>query len=318
MAIHKFDEIKNFRKHGTINEHGEQCYECQLCTIYYGQSKSKPSLYWNVKKRRGKCFRCQSTIVYGKKLTLEEICQDYLDQNNPEELPNLSSWDISKWTYPIKLDKTNDEILNYLKNRNISWEIIEKFGIRSCNIPYKGIVLPNGLNPNNVDFFQVRNIDSNASMRYTNPSSTKPVYGSFLEPKTEAIICEGVFSTISTYSPEYNSYGLFGKSASMFQSKWLEDNNTELYNICLDGGEYRSIIRLAEQILKYRDRVGIVFLPWKKDPNNIIGFFDKFYANRSVINKVGLTMIKSKLKTIKEENEDSWKKFYSIVKGISK
>lgn len=300
-------------KAGTGSNGDQNLYICPYCLINTGKQKAK--FYWCTTKNIGHCYVC-NTAVYRKR-TIEEICNAFIEEKQII-LPEYQIWNLSKWTYPIKPDSEHDK---YLKGRGITDDLIAKYGIRYCNVPYSGIVLPNG-DYTSTNFFQVRNMDKSAKLRYVNPSSTKPVYGMcFLEPKPEAVLCEGILSTISTDSPRYTSYGLYGKSISGLQLKDLLSTPTVLYNVCLDGGEILAIIRLIGQLLTEREVVGVILLPFGKDPNDIMSkygkeTFAKFYNSRVFFNKTKLSIMSSQFLK-KEENESTWYNFCKAAKNAT-
>lgn len=324
MSSFSYEDIKHFRVHSGPNDDGEICYYCELCLLH-GESKPRNTLYYNIRKRKGKCFRCGSTI-HGGKRTLEDICEDYmLGPESSIQKPVL--WDISKWSSPVVFGSPQ---YVYLKKRGITDEMISIYGTRQCDFPYKGVVIPNGSISTSVNFFQIRTIESNGNqLRYVNPSSLKPVFGDFLPTKTEAVISEGPLSSMSTYSKKYTSYGLYGKEPSSYQLSILKELPVERYSVCLDGGESVSSLSLVRQILSFRDEVSLIMLPVGKDPNDMIQYFNKFYDNRCLITKDGLSLLdgvvnaKTKYK-IKDANErkrwevESWGKMIKVIESLRK
>lgn len=295
-----------------VGSKSDQCvYICPFCLMTTGKKKAK--FYMCTTQGVGHCWACGVAVF--RKRSIEEICADFVaHEERQKEIQVCQQWDVSRWTEPVLPD--SGEPYRYLKSRHIDDRLIEKYNLRHCVQPYPGVVLPNGADPACVTFFQVRNLDKTAKLRYLNPSSLKPVYNDFFPESREAVLCEGPFSTIATDSDHYNSYGLYGKSASDFQLKWLLGTKTELFTVCLDGKEIRAILRLCKQVLTGRDEVGIVFLPYGKDPNDVIQNFHRFYEHKVVLNKLGLGIIDKTFGELKEgdETERDWVNFYQAAK----
>lgn len=314
MAAHHFSEIQHFRKHGHVSDSGQQTYYCELCLLY-NEKKAKPTLIWNTKQNVGYCHRCKSTIW--AKRDIEQICAQYMDNHNPDKcIENYQTWSIKNWTHPIEKDS---EPYQYLVNRGINQDLIIKYNIRYCSIPYSGIVLPNGIT-DEVNFFQIRDLNPKAQLRYLNPSSLKPVYGEFIPKHSNiAVICEGVISCISTDSDQYNSYALYGKSPSDAQMLALKRLDYDEYVVCLDGGEITAILKLAQKLINLEKKVSIILLPIKKDPNDVKQFFNKFFINRVNLTELSIKILLAKFKSIKNEaNEKEWNEFYKACTNFNK
>lgn len=277
------------------------------------RGKRKLKFYFCTTQGVGHCYACGTAVF--KKRTIEEICADFVaHEERQKEVQVCQRWDVESWTTEIE---PGTEAYKYLTvNRKLPVSVIDKYHLRACAIPYPGIVLPNGDDLTKVTFFQVRNLDKKSTMRYLNPSSLKPVYNDFLPAKKEAVLCEGPFSTISTDSDSYNSYGLYGKSASDFQLNWLLNSPTELFTVCLDGKEIKAILRICKQVLTGREQVGVVFLPYEKDPNDVIASFPKFYENKIVLNKMGINLLDKTFGALKEGDEtlENWIDFFKAAK----
>lgn len=290
----------------------EDLYECPYCLMNTGKKKNK--FYWNARKGIGKCYICLSNVW--EKVSIETICQHFVEDKE-KHIEQYQYWDIKNWTYPIQ---QNSEQYQYLINRGIDQNLITKYNIKYCNVPYSGIVLPNGLN-DTVNFFQVRNLNPKAKLRYVNPSSLKPVYGDFIPKHSNtAMICEGVLSCISTDSNQYNSYALYGKSPSDHQIQVIKDLNYDEHVICLDGGEILAILELAKKLIKLEKPVSIILLPYKKDPNDCKQYFNKFYNNsRFYLSELGIKIMLNEFKSVGiDATEQDWLKFFKTCANFNK
>lgn len=290
-------------------------YQCPFCLKNTGKKKNK----FYMSRTIGACFVCSSMVF--KKLSIEELCAEYVEDQERELIEqDYQYWDLSAWTYEIK---EGSEQFSYLKHRGITFDLIKEWNLRSCNVPYKGIVLPNDYDLKLSNFFQTRNLDPKAKLRYLNPSSLRPLYGVFILKKSDkAVICEGPFSVISTSSNLYNSIGLYGKSASAHQLEELKKLDYKTYVICLDGGVFKDIIKLAEQILEVRESVEICCLPYDLDPNEILQkhgkeVVAKFINNSISATKLGIKIIKAKFNKL-EQTERNWYAFHKALREFNK
>lgn len=313
-------KISKLLREGTEFNGYQSIWECPGCFAKKKAEKRggnvKPTLYVNVKLKKGLCQRCGLTVHRKSKPTVEELCQDFLEEKEAVTAePKYNKWEIESWTTPIDLNK---EAGKYLLSRGFSEEVINTFGFRYCSKPYSGIVIPN--NPGKfTNFFQIRSLNPNAKLRYLNPTGDKPVYGDFRTNFKEAIVCEGPLSAASTYSRDWASYGLYGKSASISQIRKLKELPIELYHICLDATEGFAILRLAEQLLSIREEVGLILFK-EGDPNDNIKFFEQWKNTSVTINKTSLKYLLVKMNFSKEEkvklDDKRWLEFIKLVRKL--
>lgn len=291
---------------GSAFTNWETIYKCPFCESIRGTPDKRGHLYWNERKRRGVCFRCGTSVVYGKKLTLEEICQDHLRFNQDAEqvsLDQLDSWDVESWSAPAYECAPGAE---YLAGRGVSREVAELYNLRYTDVPYPAIVLPNGRG-SSVNFFQLRRmtLERESDLRYINPPGTKPVYGMFLPPRATAVISEGPFSAIGAYNPSIMSLGLYGKSMSVLQHHILTEHlsSVEHYILCLDGGEGYAMMRALDHLLDTGRRVSAIFLPHGKDPSDLFVGFENRVARAIPVNKAKMALIGKKLKFGRQQTQ---------------
>lgn len=297
----------------------ESIYKCPFCEEIKGTPDKRGHLYWNLKKRKGKCFRCDTKVVYGQKLTLEEICQDYVRFNKEATegvLVAQTRWDVESWTVP---SWTSYTARRYLEKRGVTQELQELFNLRFTDWPYEAIVLPNGRGAD-INFFQLRKIkiESEYELRYINPGATKPVYGTFLPPKPTALLIEGPFSVIGAYQPDILPLGLYGKSLSGYQMELIKAiPEIERYVVCLDGGEGYATMNMLNHLVTTDKEVGVIILPHKKDPSDLSANFRQWVNAAIPVNSLTLKLVSNKVKFNRQNSiafdEDSWKKFGKLL-----
>jgi len=291
-VVYKYEDIAHFKVHNGPNDDGEVCYYCELC-LAAGEKAPKPTLYYNVRSGLGYCQRCKSIVVSGKKRTVENVCADYLRMEEETAKKKLQEWDISNWTAPLTPEFP--EAYDYVtKERGVPDSVIREYGLRYCERPRRGIVIPNGLDPSRVTFFQLRALRASKRFRYVNLSTVKPVYGDFLPGTRSAVVAEGPFSAMSTQGPDRSGLGLYGKSASNYQLNSLDSLPYQSYTVCLDGGEASATLVLAEQLLSIRDEVYVAPLPPGQDPNDVIRHYEAFYRSRLLVTRTAVVELKQR------------------------
>ena len=296
----------------------QSIYKCPYCVDVVGTPDKRGHLYWNEKKRLGNCFRCKTTLTYGMPLSLNEICQDYVRFNEgvSQSAPQYSSWNVLSWSIPAE---ESAEAREYLAKRGVSVELQRLFGLRYTDSPYPAIVLPNGYG-DSVNFFQLRrlHLPHKDSLRYINPSSAKPVYGTFLPAQPTAVIMEGPFSVIGGYMPDVLPLGLYGKSPSPNQLAELVNlKGIREYVVCLDGGEAAAALSLADQLLRNVDAtVSLMLLKYGRDPSDLSATFRSWYDARTPVSalKVKRLMRELDFKNATQVSQEAWMEFVKRVR----
>lgn len=297
----------------------ESIYKCPFCEEIKGTPDKRGHLYWNLKKRKGKCFRCDTKLVYGQRLSLEEICQDYVRFNEDAAKSAVavqSRWEIESWTIP---SWRSPVARKYLAKRGVSEELQELFNLRYTDWPYEAIVLPNGRGQD-INFFQLRKIQikNEYELRYINPGTTKPVYGTFLPPQSTAVLIEGPFSVIGAYQPDIMPLGLYGKSLSGYQLGLIKAiPEIDRYLVCLDGGEGFATMNMLTHLTNTDKEVGVIMLPHKKDPSDLAANFRPWLNAAIPVSKLTLKMVSGKIKFNRQNSiafdEQSWKKLGKLL-----
>ncbi len=262
---------------GVPNETGEVRYYCPFCELVRGSPDTKGKFYYNVKRNEGKCFRCDSVVKDEPPLELDSEIDSILRQmgeaDEVEAEPDFRDriYTLKDWTHQVYQDF---DALEYLERRSIYRGQINRFRLRACLKPVHGVVIPNrDLGDLKTDYFQVRDMDEEALMKYRNPSrSIKPLYGvDFLHGCRDAFVCEGVFSAISAtrYSDQFSALCTYGKTVKDVHVPIFSELPVDRYWLAYDGGEFWALLKGARQLYRSGKAVRIVFLPFETDPNDL-------------------------------------------------
>lgn len=270
-------DLKTTHGSGQPNERGEVRYDCPFCELLRGKPDRQGKFYFNVKKRRGLCFRCGAYVAEEPEYDLEADIRNYLAALGVEEETEAIEPEWRKRTYTLRgwtesVYRDLDAVA-YLYGRGIGHDQIARFGLRVCQEPVHGIVLPNAdLGNDRTDYFQIRDLGGGWT-RYLNPGeSAKPIYGAArLGGCTAAFLCEGVFSAISAtrYGTGFGAICTYGKSVKDDQIEAISELPVPAVWVMYDGGEFGASLAAARQVTRAGKAVRVVFLPYGQDPNEI-------------------------------------------------
>ena len=316
-TIGRFSDLKTII--GKVPESNEEIYLCPYCEDVTGKRDTKGKLYYNTKKNTGWCHKCETVILGEKTYSLSDSARLLLSKLESRKQKILrKSYSLKNWTTPVS---ENELVFDYLKIRKISEKEIRKFRLRACKDPYNAVVMPNkDLGDLNTDFFQLRSIE-NGRAKYNNPiNSFKDIYGtSFLSNHETAILCEGIFSAISSSRiPNTESLCSYSKSITTLQLETLKGiKSVKRYYLMYDGGEFRSIVRNAKKLLKTGREVWVSLLPINKDPNDLDtnSLIDCYNLFSFKFSETDLSLITNKARTRNCSNFTSfWNSMRETVK----
>lgn len=262
----KFSELVGLDHTVTPGVTPHWLYHCPRC----GDRYRTPKLYWNPKKQRGLCFRCEAVVVSDGELSLADASEFYLSFDVEALKPEVRTFTLRDWTWDFR---ESNKLYDYLVGaRGFPEPWLLDHNVRACSSPYFGIVLPDNRG-DECTMFQIRDQRPDPFLKYFNPSGClKPLYGTkFAAGRSVRSVClaEGVFSAWSagryTGKPAFATYG---KTITTEQLTELMDLGVDEVELVYDGGEWYAFERAAERIQK----VAVVrarLLPFKKDPNAV-------------------------------------------------
>jgi DNA primase len=245
---------------------GQIAYDCPVCSHEIkglDKGDGKGNLEVSLEKNAYHCWSCGETHdthghlgklidIYGSKKdkkTYKLIRPDDFEKKERKykklELPKeYKKFDEVSHLYPPR-----KEALNYLKQRGITDDIIEKYQIGFC---YEGdyagrVVVPSFNKKGELNFFVSRSWNKRSKLKYKNPEAPKDFLifnESLIDFKKDIYIVEGVFDSFFLN----NSIALLGK--------FINDNLWEtLYNkakkniiICLDGDAFDDAMKIYQKL----------------------------------------------------------------------
>lgn len=268
-------------------QYGYNCPEC-------GLGERKGNLEVSLEKHLFHCWACgdvnetHGTLgklidKYGNKkqkkvynLLQPEVQKPKEKQKNKLKLPeNFVRFKDSNPRYPIR-----QQAYNYLKNRGITDEIIEKYGIGFCDKgSFSGrIIIPSYDSKNQLNYFIARSWNPNSRAKYKNPESAKDdiiFFENMINWDKDIYLCEGVFDAI--FLP--NSIPMLGKHMSELLFETIYSKTKKNIIISLDGDAWDNSVKLYEELNggELYNRVKIVKLPKDKDVCDLRGQIDEYY-----------------------------------------
>lgn len=288
---------------GPIDKHnqysGQISFSCPVCSYQIkGMDRldGKGNLEVNYKMGVYKCWACAETHhtygnihklirLYGSYQQVKKFKLLYPDDNggvekkkyNPVQLPKEFQA-IKYASGGLKLTHHFKRAYLYLQNRNVTDEMIDRYGIGFC---YEGryqnrIVIPSYDDNGMLNYFVSRSYENRPKKKYDNPIAEKDkiIFNEYLLDWDEMVyIVEGPFDHI--FVP--NSIPLLGKSLSDFLLNTIYDN-AKMVTIMLDGDAYDDAILMYEKLNGGRlfGKIWIVKLPMDKDIADLRGNFMEY------------------------------------------
>ena len=270
---------------------GQIAFDCPVCSYDIkglDDGDGKGNLEVNYQMGVFKCWSCAEThYTKGrlgkliKKWGTKTHLRDF-ELLSPEEFHYKENKYNSKLKLPIGYSPLTDvsphdlnakQVWNYLRKRNISKEIVEKYKIGfTTEGEYKfRIIVPSYNVYDDLQFFIARSYVNN-KLKYKNPEQEKSnlIFNEgHIDWDKDIYLVEGVFDMFFIE----NSIPLLGKvvSDSLWQRLYEESKSNII--ICLDGDAWEDAVRLYEKINggKLRGRIKIVKLPDNRDIADLQG-----------------------------------------------
>ena len=274
-----------------VYEHSSQIsFNCPNCD----GDENKGNLEINIEKGVFKCWSCESEGTHGTvgklfdlygnaqlKKEYEIIRPDEFKkvEKKIEKLRLPDSYTLFKDSsprYPIR-----NQAYNYLKNRGITDEIIEKYNIGFCDTgSHSGrIVIPSYNKKGELNYYIARSWDVNSRAKYKNPKTPKDeiIFNeNLIKWSMDIYLVEGAFDSVF----KSNSIPMLGKHMSSLLFETLYDRAKGNIIIALDGDAYDSALKLYHTLNggELYGRIKIVKLPKDKDIADLRGNIDDYYV----------------------------------------
>jgi len=271
---------------------GQISYNCCECD----EGRNKGNLEVNYFEHVWKCWSCSDEN--GTHGTLGKLIDRYGNKKQ-KKIYNLLQPEnhkpkekrVNKLKLPEGFTKFKDSSLvypvrrqayNYLKQRGITDDIIEKYGIGFCDSgAFSGrIIVPSYDSKNELTYFIARSWDPNTRAKYKNPEAEKDIIifnESLIDWSKDIYLCEGVFD--SFFLP--NSIAMLGKHMSELLLNTLYEKAKGNIIIAIDGDAYKDAIRLYEELnggILY-GKIKVLKLPEDKDVCDLKGQIDEYYVD---------------------------------------
>jgi DNA primase len=179
--------------------------------------------------------------------------------------------------YPVRR-----QAYNYLKNRGITDEIIEKFGIGFCD---KGshagrIIIPSYDLKGKLNYYVGRSWDPNSRAKYRNPEAEKEkiiFWESLIDWDKDIYLVEGAFDGMFLDNPVV----MLGKHMSELLFETIYNKAKGNVIICLDGDAWNNAVKLYHELNggELWGRIKIVKLPDDRDVCDLKGEINDYYYN---------------------------------------
>jgi hypothetical protein len=264
---------------------GQISVDCPVCD----SGHHKGNLEINIAKNIYSCWACRDNDDGVKGRDLRWLIKKYgcLDDFKyyNDIYPNLTFKTLEKSNEEVVLpleykrfskrhinQKGYEEALNYLLERGLSEEIIQKYHIGFCSDgKYSGrIIIPSFDMFRDLNYFIGRDYTGNNKLKYYNHTNQKQdiIFNEyFINWDASLFLVEGVFDHIVTY----NSIPILGKTISKKLIVNIQKNLKGNLYIALDGDALDSAIALKKQLDfgNIKDKVYLVVLPKDEDLSSL-------------------------------------------------
>ena len=278
---------------------GQISFDCPVCSHEIkglDEGDGKGNLEVNYKQNVYKCWVCAETHdthgslyklikKYGSNKHLKKYILLRPDDDGEQPRRQYKQVRLPKEFIPfksvsmgLKLTPQFKQAWNYIKSRNISDEMIEKFNIGFCyQGPYEyRIIIPSYDEEDRLNYFVARSYLSKTKMKYKNPEVDKEslIWNEHLVDWDKPVyIVEGAFDSI--FLP--NSIPMLGKFMTPKLFNKLYDNAKKII-IVLDPDAWNDAERLYHKINcgKLMGKVWIVKLEGDKDIADLKGDLSQY------------------------------------------
>jgi len=282
---------------GDVNAHypnkGQISFDCPVCSYdIKGLDKGDGKGNFEVNYHQGvyKCWACSETynthgslnklfLKWGNrrnKSTWQLIGGDFIKKTEKKYKDVTLPKEYISFNKGNKLTIQYKEAYNYLRKRNITNEIINKYSIGyTTEGEYRGrIIVPSFDENENINYFVSRSY-VNHKNKYKNPEAEKDkiIFNEHLiDWEKDVYLVEGVFDMFFLE----NSIPILGKSLSDKLWEKLYNNCKKNIIICLDGDAWGDAQKLYRKLEggKLTNRIRLVKLPKDKDVSDLGGIQD--------------------------------------------
>lgn len=269
---------------------GQISFNCPVCD----DERNKHNLEVNYFNNVYKCWSCSDSEgthgslgklfdKYGNKKNkkLYNILKPETVQVKEKKLPKLRLPDgYKKFSEVSPVYPVRRQAMNYLKNRGITDEMVEKYQIGFCDTgDHNGrIIIPSYNKKNELNYYISRSWDPNSRYKYKNPIAPKDeiiFWENIIDWSKDIYLVEGVFDGL--FLP--NSIPMLGKHMSQLLFETIYNNAKGEIVICLDADAWSNASKLYHELNggSLYGRIKIIKLIDDKDVCDLKGQIDDFY-----------------------------------------
>jgi DNA primase len=269
---------------------GQISFNCPVCD----DERNKHNLEVNYFSNVFKCWSCGDNEgthgslgklfdKYGnKKLKkLYNILKPETIQVKEKRVPKLKLPEgYKKFSEVNKIYPVRKQAINYLYNRGISDDVIEKYQIGFCDVgDHNGrIIIPSYNKKGELNYYISRSWDPNSRYKYKNPQTEKDkivFWENMIDWDKDIYLVEGAFDGI--FLP--NSIPMLGKHMSELLFETIYNNAKGDIIICLDADAWDNATKLYHELNggSMYGRIKIIKLPDDKDTADLRGQVDEYY-----------------------------------------
>jgi len=269
---------------------GQISFNCPVCD----DERNKHNLEVNYFNNVYKCWSCSDSEgthgslgklfdKYGNKKNkkLYNILKPETVQVKEKKLPKLRLPDgYKKFSEVSQVYPVRRQAMNYLKNRGITDEMVEKYQIGFCDTgDHNGrIIIPSYNKKNELNYYISRSWDPNSRYKYKNPIAPKDeiiFWENIIDWSKDIYLVEGVFDGLFLS----NSIPMLGKHMSQVLFETIYNNAKGEIVICLDADAWSNASKLYHELNggSLYGRIKIIKLMDDKDVCDLKGQIDDFY-----------------------------------------
>jgi len=255
-------------KHNLEVNYIDNVYKCWSCGDYEGTHGSLGKIfdkYGNRKQKKLYQVLKPETVVKREK------------KKKTLKLPDsFTLFKDSSHVYPVRR-----QAMNYLKNRGITDEIIEKYGIGFCDTgDHSGrIVIPSYDKNDNLNYYIARSWNPMSRAKYKNPEAEKDkiiFWENLIDWNKDVYLVEGAFDGLFLE----NAIPMLGKHMSELLFETIYKKVKGNVTICLDADAWDNAVKLYHELNggELWGRIKLVKLPDDKDIADLRGEIkDEYY-----------------------------------------
>jgi len=255
-------------KHNLEINYIDNVYKCWSCGDSEGTHGALGKIFDNYGNRKQK-------KLYNV-LKPETVVKREKKKKNLKLPEGFTLFKDSSSVYPVRR-----QAMNYLKNRGVTDEMIEKYNIGFCD---KGdhagrIVIPSYDKKGELNYYIARSWNPMSRAKYKNPIAEKDkiiFWENLIDWNQDIFLVEGAFDGLFLE----NSIPMLGKHMSELLFETIYNNAKKNVIICLDGDAWENSVKLYHELNggELYQKIKVVKLPIDQDVCDLKGDVGQYYV----------------------------------------